>query len=191
MRINKDKYKKALDFAYKIHYQQTRKGTDLPYFGHLVAVSNHVIENGGTTDEAIAGLLHDAVEDQGGLPVLKKIKKLFGTKVADIVDECSDTVIVPKPAWLERKKKYIADIKNKGQSSLFVFLCDKLHNGTCIVDDYQRVGKKIWDRFNATPKEVSWYYESLYKQFSKHLKGHSILKKHYLSVVKKIKQISK
>ena len=105
MRINKDKYKKALDFAYKIHYQQTRKGTDLPYFGHLVAVSNHVIENGGTTDEAIAGLLHDAVEDQGGLPVLKKIKKLFGTKVADIVDECSDTVIVPKPAWLERKKK--------------------------------------------------------------------------------------
>ena len=147
------------------------------------------MEEGGTTDEAIGGLLHDAVEDQGGLKTLIKIRKLFGNSVAKIVDECSDTVVTPKPPWLLRKKKYISDIKKKGQSSMFVSLCDKLHNGTCIVNDYKREGRKVWGLFkSASPKQVAWYYESLYKEFSKHLKGHKVLKDNYLMVVKEIKK---
>ena len=188
--LDKKKYKKALDFAYKIHFDQNRKKTKIPYFTHLVSVSNHVIEDGGTTDEAIGGLLHDAVEDQGGLKTLKKIRKLFGNKVAQIVNECSDTIVVPKPPWLTRKKKYLSDIKKKSQSSMFVSLCDKLHNGTSIVNDYKRKGKKVWTRFTAKPKQVAWYYEGLYKEFSKHLKGHKVLKDNYLGVVKEIKKVS-
>jgi len=188
--IDKNKYKKALDFAYKLHFEQNRKDTEIPYFTHLVSVSNNIIEDGGTTDEAIGGLLHDAVEDQGGLKTLIQIRKLFGSKVAKIVDECSDTVVVPKPPWFNRKKKYISDIKKKGQSSMFVSLCDKLHNGTCIVNDYKRVGKKLWTRFTASPKEIAWYYESLHGQFEKHLKGHKLIKDNYLAVVKEIKKIS-
>ena len=188
-KIDKKKYKKALDFTYKIHFKQNRKDTGIPYFTHLVSVSNNVMEEGGTTDEAIGGLLHDAVEDQGGLKTLIKIRKLFGNNVAKIVDECSDTVVAPKPPWLLRKKKYISDIKKKGQSSMFVSLCDKLHNGTCIVNDYKREGRKVWGLFkNASPKQVAWYYESLYKEFSKHLKGHKVLKDNYLMVVKEIKK---
>ena len=188
-KIDKKKYKKALDFTYKIHFKQNRKDTGIPYFTHLVSVSNNVMEEGGTTDEAIGGLLHDAVEDQGGLKTLIKIRKLFGNNVAKIVDECSDTVVAPKPPWLLRKKKYISDIKKKGQSSMFVSLCDKLHNGTCIVNDYKREGRKVWGLFkNASPKQVAWYYESLYKEFSKHLKGHKVLKDNYLTVVKDIKK---
>ena len=189
--MNKIKYKKALDFAYKLHFDQNRKKTKIPYFTHLVSVSNLVIEGEGTTDEAIGGLLHDAVEDQGGLKTLKKIRKLFGNKVAQIVNECSDTIVVPKPPWLTRKKKYLSDIKKKSQSSMFVSLCDKLHNGTSIVNDYKRKGKKIWTRFTAKPKQVAWYYEGLYKEFSKHLKGHKVLKDNYLGVVKEIKRIAK
>ena len=189
--MNKIKYKKALDFAYKIHFDQNRKKTNIPYFTHLVSVSNHVIESDGTTDEAIGGLLHDAVEDQGGLKTLKKIRKLFGNKVAQIVNECSDTLVVPKPPWLTRKKKYLSDIKKKSQSAMFVSLCDKLHNGTSIVNDYKRKGKEVWTRFTAKPKQVAWYYEGLYKEFSKHLKGHKVLKDNYLGVVKEIKRISK
>ena len=189
--IDKIKYKKALDFAYKIHFNQKRTDTEIPYFTHLVSVSNNVIEDGGTTDEAIGGLLHDAVEDQGGLKTLIKIRKLFGNKVAKIVNECSDTIVVPKPPWLTRKKKYLLDIKKKNQSSMFVSLCDKLHNGTCIVNDYKREGKKVWGRFKkASPKEVAWYYEGLYKEFAKHLKGHKVLKGNYLMVVKEIKKAS-
>jgi len=190
-KIDKIKYKKALDFAYKIHFDQKRTDTEIPYFTHLVSVSNNIIEDGGTTDEAIGGLLHDAVEDQGGLKTLLKIRKLFGSKVAKIVNECSDTVVVPKPPWLTRKKKYISDIKKKSQSSMFVSLCDKLHNGTCIVNDHQRVGKKVWKRFkNASPKQVAWYYEGLYKEFSKHLKGYKVLKNNYLMIVKEIKKVA-
>ena len=188
--IDKKKYKKALDFAYKRHFKQSRKGTGIPYFTHLVSVSNNIIEDGGTTDEAIGGLLHDAVEDQGGVKTLIKIRKLFGNKVAKIVKECSDAIVVPKPPWLSRKKKYIDDIKKKSQSSMFVSLCDKLHNGTSIVNDYKRKGKKVWTRFTAKPKQVAWYYEGLYKEFSKHLKGHKILKDNYLGVVKEIKKVS-
>ena len=186
--IDKIKYKKALDFAYKTHFDQNRTKTEIPYFTHLVSVSNNVIEDGGTTDEAIGGLLHDAVEDQGGLKTLKKIRKLFGNKVAQIVNECSDTIVVPKPPWLTRKKKYLSDIKKKSQSSMFVSLCDKLHNGSSIVNDYKRKGKKVWTRFTAKPKQVAWYYEGLYKEFSKHLKGHKVLKDNYLMVVKEIKR---
>ena len=190
-RIDKNKYKKALDFAYKIHFKQNRKGTKIPYFTHLVSVSNIIIENSGTTDEAIGGLLHDSVEDQGGLKTLIQVRKLFGSKVAKIVGECSDTVIVPKPPWFDRKKKYISEIKKKGQSSMFVSLCDKLHNGTCIVNDYKRVDKKLWIRFAASPKVFAWYYESLYTEFNNHLIGHKVLKENYFSVVKDIKKISK
>ena len=142
--LNKIKYKKAIDYTYKLHLDQNREGElKIPYFSHLSSVSNHVIENGGTTDEAIGALLHDAVEDQGGVKTLKVIRTKFGSKVANIVKECSDSVVEPKPPWSERKKKYISDIKNKTQSSMFVSICDKLHNGTCIIDDHKRVGKKL------------------------------------------------
>ena len=148
-----------------------------------------MIENGGNTDEAIAGLLHDAVEDQGGEKTLKLIRKRFGNKVAKIVDECTDAKVIPKPPWLERKKQYLSLMKTKSQSSLFVSLCDKLHNGTCIVNDYQRVGRKLWKRFNASPKQMYWYYNSLYKNFSKNLKGYKILKKNYYQIVNEMRKI--
>ena len=119
-KIDKKKYKKAIDFTYKIHFKQNRKGTGIPYFTHLVSVSNNIIEDGGTTDEAIGGLLHDAVEDQGGLKTLIKIKKLFGNNVAKIVDECSDTIVVPKPPWLARKKEIY--FRYKEEKSIF-YVC--------------------------------------------------------------------
>ena len=189
--IDKKKYKKAIDYAFALHSNQYRKGTTIPYFTHLVSVSNNVIENGGNTDEAIAGLLHDAVEDQGGEKTLKLIRKRFGNKVAKIVKECSDTKITPKPPWLERKKKYLLEMKKSTQSSLFVSLCDKLHNATCIVNDYQRVGRKLWKRFNASSKQVYWYHNSLYINFTKHLRDHKVLKRNYKNIVSEMKTIVK
>jgi (p)ppGpp synthase/HD superfamily hydrolase len=189
--IDKKKYKKAIDYAFALHSNQYRKGTTIPYFTHLVSVSNNVIENGGNTDEAIAGLLHDAVEDQGGEKTLKLIRKRFGNKVAKIVEECSDTKITPKPPWLERKKKYLSGMKKSTQSSLFVSLCDKLHNATCIVNDYQRIGRTLWKRFNASPKQMYWYYNSLYINFTKHLRNHKVLKRNYKNIVSEMKTIVK
>ena len=168
-----------------------RKDTQIPYFFHLSSVSNHVIENGGNTDEAIAGLLHDAVEDQGGEKTLKLIKKKFGSKVARIVEDCTDTKIEPKPPWFDRKKQYILDLGKKPQSSLLVSICDKTHNASCIINDYYRVGKKIWKRFSANKKQVCWYYESLGKCYYKHFKGHIVLKQNFKKLVTEMKRVAK
>ena len=163
----------------------------IPYFFHLSAVSNHVIENGGDTNEAIAGLLHDAVEDQGGEKTLKLIKKKFGNKVAKIVEDCTDTKVIPKPPWFERKKQYILDLRKKPQSSLLVSICDKTHNASCIINDYHREGKKLWTRFTANPKQICWYYESLGKCYYKHLKSHKVLKQNFKKLVSEMKKIVK
>ena len=188
-KLDLDKYLEAYTYSYKLHKKQIRKGSNIPYFTHLSSVSNLIIENNGTTTQAIAGLLHDAVEDQGGAKTLAVIKRKFGPKVAKIVDQCSDTTIKPKPAWKTRKIKYIEDIKNKTQDTLLVSLCDKYHNANCILSDYQKVGEEIWDRFTASKQETFWYYESLYKEFKKYLKNHLELIKAYKSTVDEMKRI--
>ena len=184
-----DKYLEAYVYSFELHKKQTRKGSNIPYFTHLSSVSNLIIENNGTTTQAIAGLLHDAVEDQGGAKTLAAIKRKFGPKVAKIVDQCSDTTIKPKPPWKTRKIKYIKDIKNKTQDTLLVSLCDKYHNANCILSDYQKVGEEIWDRFTASKQETFWYYESLYKEFKKYLKNHLELIKAYKNAVDEMKRI--
>ena len=184
-----DRYLEAYVYCYKLHKKQTRKGSNIPYFTHLSSVSNLIIENNGTTTQAIAGLLHDAVEDQGGAKTLAVIKRKFGPKVAKIVDQCSDTTIKPKPPWKTRKIRYIKDIKTKTQDTLLVSLCDKYHNANCILSDYQKVGEEIWDRFTASKQETFWYYESLYKEFKKYLKNHLELIKAYKNTVDEMKRI--
>ena len=185
------KYDEALRFSSELHRTQNRKGTDIPYVSHLMSVSALVLEYGGNEVQAIAGLLHDAVEDQGGLKTLKIIRKKFGSKVAKIVSDCTDAEIEPKPPWLERKKSYIKSLKNKPQSSLFVSVCDKTHNASCIVNDHKRVGKKLWKRFSAKPKQIYWYYDSLGKCFNKNLKGKKVLKQNFSKLVLELKRISK
>src|SRR6202158_4218887 len=85
----------ALQFASGLHHQQARKGVPIPYISHLMSVCSLVIEAGGDEDHAIAALLHDAVEDQGGLPRLCEIERKFGKSVARIVDGCTDAYTEP------------------------------------------------------------------------------------------------
>ena len=107
------RYADAVRFAVKEHRQQVRKGTDITYVSHLLAVSALVLEHGGDEDLAIAGLLHDAVEDAhdgDGSTTAERIRDEFGDRVADVVAGCSDTDVVPKPPWRERKERYLADL---------------------------------------------------------------------------------
>ena len=188
--INKYKYLKALNYTYKLHYNQFRKKTNIPYFFHLSAVSNLIIENGGTTIEAIAGLLHDAAEDQGGQKTLKEISKKFGKKVEKIVLECTDTDADPKPPWYQRKLHYLKEMKSVSQSALLVSLCDKLHNLSSIIEEYKRIKNKLWKRFNAPPKKLFWYYQQLYLNYKKYLKKHQFLKQKYLVALKDLRTIT-
>lgn len=157
-----DRLPRAFALAWSLHGSQKRKGTEIPYISHLLGVASLVLEDGGDEDEAIAALLHDAVEDQGGRTTLDKIRSEFGDRVADIVEACSDTDTQPKPPWRERKETYLRHLAEETRPGVLrVSAADKLHNARCILADYQRVGEALWSRFNAGKAEQAWYYVRL------------------------------
>lgn len=155
----------ALVYASELHRDQLRKGTNIPYVSHLLAVTALVLEHGGTEDEAIAALLHDAVEDQGGSETREVIRERFGDEVAAIVDGCSDADTLPKPPWYERKKAYIKHVVNAPQSVRLVSAADKLHNAQAILGDYRRHREALWGRFNGERDGTLWYYRALADAF--------------------------
>ena len=159
------RFVEALAYATQVHAGQSRKGTTVPYVSHVLGVCALVLEDGGGEDEAIAALLHDAVEDGGGLPVLEEIRRRFGERVAEIVWACSDTDETPKPPWKARKARYIDHVRAAGPDARRVSCADKLHNARSILRDYRVHGERIWSRFNAPPEEQLWYYRSLVEAF--------------------------
>ena len=160
-----ERFPDAVRFAWRVHQRQPRKGTAVPYLSHLLAVASLVLEDGGDEDEAIAGLLHDAVEDGGGQPVLEEIRSEFGDKVADIVWACSDTDQTPKPPWEERKKAYIQHVRQASAEVRRVSAADKLHNARAILKDYREIGDRLWGRFKGTREQTLWYYRELVEAF--------------------------
>ena len=166
-----EKYDEAVRFASSLHKTQTRKGTDIPYISHLMSVSSLVLEYGGNEVQAIAGLLHDAVEDQGGDQTLKIIKEKFGNEVAEIVVDCTDAWEDPKPPWEQRKKDYLAKLPKKPHTSMLVSLCDKVHNAEAISNDKLRFGDAVYERFNKGKDGTVWYYQALSAIFSERMPG--------------------
>lgn len=151
----------ALHYACQLHASQVRKGTTIPYVAHLLGVASLVLEHGGDENEAIAALLHDAVEDQGGPPTRAEIARRFGEGVAVIVDGCTDANTTPKPAWRERKERYIAHLPHASPSVRLVSAADKLHNARAIVRDVRTVGDAVWGRFTGGKAGTLWYYRAL------------------------------
>ena len=174
-----DRFDRALLYATYVHGGQMRKGTTIPYVAHLLAVAATVLEYGGSEDMAIAGLLHDAVEDQGGEPRLADIRNRFGDRVADIVRSCSDSVVntaagQKKEAWRVRKLDYIEHLKTVDRETLLVALSDKVHNARSILRDLRKpeVGTAVFSRFGNRPKEDTlWYYRELANAFQQLLPG--------------------
>jgi (p)ppGpp synthase/HD superfamily hydrolase len=156
-----ERFLEAFELAFHLHNQQLRKESKIPYIAHLMAVSSLVLENGGNENQAIAALLHDAVEDQGGWDTLKDIKDKFGEEVASLVDGCTDAYTNPKPPWKERKVAYLEKMKTAPESVILVSLADKVHNARSILLDLQDSGDQIWEKFNGGKAGTLWYYQSL------------------------------
>jgi (p)ppGpp synthase/HD superfamily hydrolase len=156
-----DKFDHALLYASRLHRDQVRKGTSTPYITHLLAVASIVGENGGTEDEVVAALLHDAPEDQGGEATLQEIRDQFGDGVAEIVDGCTDTYETPKPPWRERKERYLAHLAGASGSVRLVSSADKLHNARTVLSDYRLLGEDLWTRFNGKKEGTLWYYRAV------------------------------
>lgn len=152
------RFEQALLYAFHLHAHQLRKGGSIPYISHLMGVAALVLEDGGDEDSAIAALLHDAVEDQGGAAIRNEIQQQFGDRVLQIVDACTESDQVPKPPWKLRKQQALVQLRQATPEAQRVMLADKLHNLRSIWADWQRQGDQVWDRFNASRTEVLWFY---------------------------------
>ena len=155
------RFENALRYASRLHATQTRKGSHTPYIGHLLAVAAIVIEHGASEDEAIAALLHDAVEDQGGKPTLRRIRGRYGKRVARIVNGCTDTDEMPKPPWCRRKKDFIAGLHDASPSVQLVVAADKLHNARAVLADLRVDRDSVWSNFTTGRDGTLWYYRSV------------------------------
>ena len=156
---------RAFNYAAHKHAGQTRKQTAVPYLSHLMAVASLVLEAGGDEDMAIAALLHDVVEDCGGMPRLREVRKKFGPRVARIVEGCTDSFGEPKGEWIERKKGYLREVKHADAETRLVSASDKLHNVRTILTDYRRDGEAIWSRFSGKKDGTLWYYRALSDEY--------------------------
>lgn len=163
-----NRYGSALAFAFALHASQQRKGSGVPYVSHLLAVSALVIEHGGDEDQAIAALLHDAIEDQGGDAARVQIRERFGERVVQIVDGCTDAQALPKPPWQARKETYLAHLDVADPSIRLVSLADKVHNARTILMDYRQYGEAFWTRFTTGREGTLWYYRALADAFRRH-----------------------
>ncbi|NJK39413.1 MAG: bifunctional (p)ppGpp synthetase/guanosine-3',5'-bis(diphosphate) 3'-pyrophosphohydrolase [Oscillatoriales cyanobacterium RM2_1_1] len=160
-----ERFTDALNYAIQLHGTQERKGSGVPYVAHLLGVASLALEYGANEDEAIAALLHDAIEDQGGLATRDEILRRFGPDVSQIVEGCTDAYTSPKPPWQERKQAYLDHLPTASSSVRLVSAADKLYNATAILRDYRRIGEGIWDRFTADKAGTLWYYRSLVEAF--------------------------
>ena len=158
-----ENYEFALIFAKRLHQKQIRKINHTPYFAHLLSVSALVLEDGGSEEEAIAALLHDAIEDQGGKKTGDLIRDKFGNKIAAIVEGCTEECSSHKLSWKERKQKYIDNLRRASPEVCRVALADKLHNTISNIEEYYQHGVGIWQNFGEGKKGLVWFYSSVIK----------------------------
>ncbi|MBD2364645.1 HD domain-containing protein [Anabaena minutissima FACHB-250] len=181
-----DKFESALIYATRLHANQTRKISGVPYVAHLLSVAALVLEAGGTEEEAIAGLLHDAVEDQGGQSTREEIRQRFGETVVAIVDGCTECNTYPKPPWQERKKRYLDNLRHASPSVRRVSLADKLHNARSLLADYRQYGSSIWSQFKTGQEGTLWFYRELQKIYSEN--GSDFLTEEFSRVLQELNQ---
>lgn len=175
------RFDQALSYASMIHRTQVRKGSGVPYISHLLGVASITLEFGGDENQAIAALLHDAAEDQGGEVRLNDIRVTFGEDVEEIVRHCSDSLGEEKPVdvggrkaeWRSRKERYLASLDYKPERSLLVSLADKTHNAEAIVFDLHRTGPSVWARFTGERDGTQWYYSQLVDILSRRMEKHA------------------
>lgn len=186
-----NRFQSALEFAFRLHAAQVRKNKGVPYFAHLMSVTALVLEAGGDEDEAIAALLHDAAEDQGGKETLADIKERFGSRVARLVQSCTDAYQIPKPPWKERKRAFLKRLESASPSVLRIVTADKLHNLRTIYRDLKTApdNQTFWDIFTGGKEGTLWYYRSLEAIFQS--RETNFYREEYSDVLRKVEALAR
>lgn len=162
------RFLRAFLWAAEKHSGQTRQASTIPYIAHLMGVASQVLEAGGDEDLAIAALFGDVVEDCGGAPMLKEVRRRFGKRVAKVVEGSTDADTDPQPPWRERKQAYIRHLNRADADTRLVLAADKLNNVRSILSDYRARGESVWSKFNGGREGTVWYYRTLLEVFLGH-----------------------
>lgn len=181
-----EKFESALVYATRLHANQTRKINGIPYITHLLSVAALVLEAGGTETEAIAALLHDSIEDQGGKIIREEISQLFGEAVVAIIDGCTEWDTPPKPPWKERKLRYLEHLRHGSPSVRLVSLADKLHNARSLLANLRVYGSGIWQEFSSGKEGTLWFYQELLQIYR--TTGSDFMTEEFSRVVNEISQ---
>jgi (p)ppGpp synthase/HD superfamily hydrolase len=179
-----EKFTEALVYATRLHGDQVRKISGVPYVSHLLSVAALVLEAGGTEEEAIAALLHDSIEDQGGKSTREEVRQLFGETVVTIIDGCTEWDTPPKPPWQERKQRYLDHLRHASPSVRLVSLADKLHNARSLLADLRQRGDIIWHNFSSGREKTLWFYQSLLEVYQQ--TGSDVMTQELERVVKEL-----
>lgn len=163
-----DRFASAVALALELHHGQKRKLSGTPFIAHLFRVAGIVLEHGADEETAIAAVLHDAVEDQGGPKARQLIRERFGDRVAGIVDECSDTDQTPKPPWRERKERYLAHLETASPAAQMISAADKLDNIRALLASYRQSGQKVWKHFRGGREGTLWYFRRVRDILQRH-----------------------
>lgn len=182
------RFEEAFALANQLHQGHVRKASESPYISHLMSVTALVLQDGGDEDEAIAALLHDAVEDQGGEKTLALIREKFGDTVAEIVYECSDAFTTPKPPWQERKEEHLERLKKASPSAHRVMLADKLHNARAILREFREKGETAWELSKGGKEGMLWYFRTIYELLGETNQGY--LWQEFGRVIEEIERIT-
>ena len=182
------RFEDALVYATELHSGQNRKRSQVPYIAHLLGVTSLVLEDGGDEDEAIAALLHDAVEDQGGLRTLEAIRERYGEHVATIVSACTDSFTEPKPPWRERKESYIEILRRADSSVQRVSLADKVYNARTTLRDVRREGQSAWSKFKQGKEGALWYYQAIIEALDSRTDSYLLME--LKEIVSELEQVS-
>lgn len=155
------RFSQALEYAAALRAGQRRKVSGEPYLAHLLGAAAIALQYGADEDEAIAALLHDAIEDQGGAAAREEIRRRFGQRVVEIVEGCTDTDTVPKPPWRPRKEAHLAGLRHASASVRLVSASDKLQNTRSILREYRLQGESLWDHFRGGRDGTLWYHRAV------------------------------
>lgn len=159
--------KKAMNYAFEKHKTQTRKGSKIPYFVHLMDVASILIKEGASENLIAAGFLHDIVEDRDKTGVTEEmLRQEFDKEIVDLVmavtepDHGEMTKEEKIATWRKRKQESIDHLKHASKDVQMLKCADKLSTIRDMISDYKIKGDEIWKKLNSPngKPDQKWYF---------------------------------
>jgi len=173
---------KAARIATVAHSGQVRKSDGSPYIVHPYMCATILLQH-NTQDEVVAAaLVHDVLEDTEITE--QELREVLGDRVVDIVTHVSED---KSKEWEERKKGYVAMVREASQEVKLVSVADKVHNMQSVLFEYEKKGEDVWNVFSRGKEKKLWFDELCLAMFKETLE-HPLVDE-YEKLVEKMREL--